>query len=120
PEIFSLGAPDIDRLRLVVDDVTDKARFLAFIQTIDGIDEFNGQIKFTLNKDGEVIQVAPGDMVPGLNLPTTPRLSAEEAVKAAFVAIGNEFAGTLARSTETSGKAAFVNPRGSGYSPITA
>jgi hypothetical protein len=29
--------------------------FLAFYQTLNGIDVFNGQIKFTLSKTGEVI-----------------------------------------------------------------
>src|SRR5207249_3223455 len=47
PEVFSLSASEIDRLRLVVDDVTDNAKFLAFNQTLDGIDVFNAQIKFT-------------------------------------------------------------------------
>src|SRR2546422_7771673 len=84
PEIFSLGNAEVDRLRLVVDDVTDHAKFLAFNQTLNGIDVFNGQVKFTLNKDGEVIQVATGDVVPGLNIPTVPRLTPEEVVKAAF------------------------------------
>ena len=119
PEIFSLGNAEVDRLRLVVDDVTDHAKFLAFNQTLNGIDVFNGQVKFTLNKDGEVIQVATGDVVPGLNISTTPRLTPEEVVKAAFVGIGSEPPGSLSTAPGTSGKIAFLNPRGNGYNPIT-
>src|SRR5262245_7551518 len=120
PEIFSLSAREIDRLRLAVEDVTDTARFLAFNQTLDGIDVLNGQIKFTLNKDGEIVQVATGDMVPGLNIATAPRLTPEDAVKAAFVSIGDPVSKALSPTPDTNGKVAFLNPHGTGFSPVTA
>jgi hypothetical protein len=120
PEIFSLTTREIDRLRVVVEDVSGSAQFLAFNQTLNGIDVFNAQIKFTLNKDGEIVQVATGDIVAGLNLATSPRLAAEDAVKAAFLSIGGQVPQALSRAPETSGKAAFLNPHGSSYSPVTA
>src|SRR5262249_15346306 len=65
---FAMSDPEVEGLRLLADDVTDSARFVAFNQTVGGIDVFNAQIKFTLNKNGEVVQVAAGDVVPGLNI----------------------------------------------------
>src|SRR5262249_33972571 len=49
PEVFSLKGSEIDNLRLLSEDVSDTAKFLAFNQTIDGIDVFNAHIKFTMN-----------------------------------------------------------------------
>ena len=120
PEIFSLSSADVDRLRLLVEDVAQDAKFLTFNQTLGGIDVFNAQIKFTLNKDGEIIQVATGDVVPGLNISTVPRLTAAQAVSAAFAAIATEAPAALTSVAQANGKPAFLNPRGAGYSPITA
>jgi Fungalysin metallopeptidase (M36)/Bacterial pre-peptidase C-terminal domain/Fungalysin/Thermolysin Propeptide Motif len=100
PELFGLNSAEIDRLRLIVDDVTNDAKFLTFNQTVGGIDVFNGQIKFTLNKSGEIIQVATGDVIPGLDISTTPRLTPDEAVKAASAGIGNPSTGAISRTPE--------------------
>ena len=118
--IFPFSPSEVDGLRLLGKDVTASATFLAFNQTLEGIDVFNAQIKFTLNRAGEVIQVATGDVTPGLSLSTTPRLSPEEAVRAAFDSIGGEAPGALSRVPEAIGKDAFLNPRGDRYRPITA
>jgi hypothetical protein len=120
PDIFSLPSSDIDGLRLAVEDVTANATFLAFNQTLNGIDVFNGQVKVTLSKAGEVVQVTMGNLVPGLNVGTTPKLNPEEAVKAAFTTIGLEQPASLAPAPGTAGKIAFVNPQGNRFSAITA
>jgi len=121
PEIFLLDRSEIDNLRLAVEDVSDTAKFVAFNQTLNGIDVFNGQIKFTMNGRGEIIQVTTGDVVPGLNLSTSPRLNADEAVKAAFLAIGIAQPGSLSPAPQPgTGHLAFLNPAGKKYSSITA
>jgi Zn-dependent metalloprotease len=56
--IFSFAGTEVDNLRLLIKDAAGEATFLAFNQTVDGIDVFNGQIKFTLSKAGEVVEVA--------------------------------------------------------------
>jgi hypothetical protein len=117
--VFSLDSSEVDNLRLLVDDATDTARFVSFNQTVGGIDVFNGLIKFTLSKAGEVVQVAAGDIVPGLQVNTTPVLSAEDAVKAAYAVAGSSLSGTLSRVQDVAGKRAYANPKGNGYSPIT-
>jgi len=118
--IFALSSNEIENLRLLVEDVTESARFIAFNQTVNGIDVFNGQIKFTINKDGQVIQVAAADVVPGLDISIIAALSPEAAVKAAFDAVGTALKSDLSLAPSAKGKTAFLNPNGPGYSPITA
>ena len=121
--LFPLTAPEIDGLRLVSRDESGGAVFLAFHQTLNGIDVFNGQIKFTLSKAGEVILVGADEVVPELSLSTQPRLSAEEAVSAAFEKC-RLAAPTLTAVQLAQGKRGFRNPfansRGEFLSPITA
>src|SRR5215831_19375061 len=119
PGVFAMSDSEIEGLRVLVDDATDNARFVAFNQTVNGIDVFNAQIKFTLNKNGEVIQVATGDVVPGLQVSASPRLSPEDAVKAAYKGINSDMNGALSRTARPDGKIAFVNPQGGGFSPIS-
>src|SRR5262249_43995018 len=88
--------------------------------TLDGIDVFNAHIKFTMNKQGEIIQVTTGDVVPGLTLSTTPRLKPDEAVQAAFLDLGIVQPASLSPATSPAGHFAFVNPAGKDYSAITA
>jgi uncharacterized protein (TIGR03437 family) len=109
----------VDGLRLVSKDDTGGAVFLAFQQTLNGIDVFNGQIKLTMNAAGEVIHAGADEVVPELNLSTTPRLSAAEAVSAAFEKTG--IAAPVLSSIELAeGRKGFRNPRGERFSPITA
>ena len=117
--IFPFTAAEIDGLRLVRKDVTPQATFVAFNQTLNGIDVFEGQIKFTLNPAGEVVQAATGDVTPELSLRTVPQLNAETAVRAAFRPIGAVAPATLTWVADPNGRVAFANPRGSRYSPIS-
>ena len=117
--IFPFAGAEVDNLRLLIQDVARDATFLAFNQTVDGIDVFNGQIKFTLSKAGEVVEVAAGDITPGLSLSTTPRLSLEEAVRAAFRAAAAGAPATLTPFADSNGKPGFLNPRGDRFNPIT-
>ena len=121
--LFPLTAPEIDSLRLVSKDDSGGAVFLAFYQTLNGIDVFNGQIKFTLSAAGEVIHAGTDEVIPELNLATKPRLSAEEAVSAAFAKTGLA-APALSAVALAQGKKGFRNPfgkpRGEPFSPITA
>ena len=118
--IFPFAAAEADTLRLLVKDVTAGATYLAFNQTVGGIDVFNAQIKFTIGKAGEVAQVAAGDVAPGLSLSATPALSPEEAVRAAYAAISLAAPAALSRAPDANGKVAFLNPRGDRSSAITA
>jgi uncharacterized protein (TIGR03437 family) len=88
--IFPLTAPEIDGMRLVGKDASSGAVFLSFNQTLNGLDVYNGLIKFTLNAAGEIVHAGADEVVPELNLPTQPRLSAEDALKAARLPAGTK------------------------------
>jgi Zn-dependent metalloprotease len=118
--LFALEATDSDRLRLAVRDVTPSATFLSFNQTVDGIDVYNGHVKFTLGKRGEVVQAGAGDVIPGLRLTTVPRLSAEEAVRIAMQSAGATVPTALPPAAGRGSGVAFANPQGRDFSPITA
>jgi len=98
--VFSFAQSEIDQLRLDVLDVTPGATHLVYNQTVNGIDLFQGQIKFTLSKTGEVIQVGSGEAAPGLATSTVPRLRPEDAELAARTASRAETAGKILRAPE--------------------
>jgi hypothetical protein len=111
---------EVDGLRVLGKDITKAATFLTFNQTIDGIDVFNGHIKFMLNNRGQIIQVATGDVAPGIRVSTTPRLGPEESVRKAFVLLNLNPPAELNRVSDVNGRVSFLNPGGSQYSSITA
>jgi len=98
--VFPFVQSEVDQLRLVVRDVTPEATYLAFNQTLNGIDVFQGQIKFTLSKTGEVIQVTSSEIVPGLNTSTVPKLRPEDAELKARSAARAETNGAFVRAPE--------------------
>ena len=118
--IFPFGPGELDGLRVVVKDVAGDATFLAFNQTLNGIDVFNAQIKVTLTKSGEVVQVATGDVIPELSTSTNPRLSYEQAIQRALRSSGSKAPVSLSRIFSPNRKVAFRNPNGARYSPITS
>ncbi len=67
---------------------------------VNGIEVFQGQIKFTLSKTGEVIQAGSAEAVPGLNVSTIPRLGPDQAETAARIASRAETSGKLLRAPE--------------------
>jgi hypothetical protein len=97
---FPFTQTEVDQLRLTVRDVTPEATHLVFTQTLNGVDVFEGQIKFTLGKSGEVIQVGCGDVMPGLVLSTAPRISLEDAETEARASVRAETRGTVLRAPE--------------------
>lgn len=98
--VFPFSQAEVGQLRLVVRDVTPNASHLVYHQTVNGIDVFQGQIKFTLSKTGEVLQVGSSEAVPGLNTSTVPRLRPEEAELAARKASRAETTGKVLRAPE--------------------
>jgi len=97
---FPFTQTEVDQLRLTVRDATPEATHLVFNQTLNGVDVFEGQIKFTLGKSGEVIQVGSGDVMPGLVLSTTPRIRPEDAEQEARASVRAETRGTILRAPE--------------------
>jgi uncharacterized protein (TIGR03437 family) len=118
--IYPFTSTELDNLRLVVKDTAGDAAYLSFNQTLGGIDVFNAQIKVTLTKAGEVVQVTAADVIPGLAVSIQPRLSDEQSAGAAMRAAGNQAPAALSHIPDQNGKTAFRNPHGANYSPITS
>ncbi len=117
--ILPFTAAEFDNLRLIVNDVTRDAVYLSFNQTLNGIDVFNAHIKVTLSKSGEIVQVAMGDVIPGLSAGTSPKLTHEEAVRVALRASGNKSLLAALNPIEVSDHAAtYRNPVRSKFNPL--
>lgn len=97
---FLFTQPEIDQMRLDVRDIAPEVTHLVYTQAVNGIEVFQGQIKFTLSKTGEVIQAGSAEAVPGLNVSTIPRLRPDQAELAARIASGAETTGNLLRAPE--------------------
>ena len=116
---FALTGTEIENLDLTVRDVTDRAVFLQFDQTVDGIRVFRGHVKISLNRAGQIVQAGMADVVPGVRVTTRPRLNAQEAVQFAFNTLGLEPpAELIALTSRQQGKMFFANPLGGQYNPI--
>lgn len=81
--LFLFDQSELNQLRLEVRDVGPTSTHLVYTQTLNGIAVFEGQIKFTLGKNGEVVQVGTGEAAPGLSTSTVPTLRPDEAELAA-------------------------------------
>jgi uncharacterized protein (TIGR03437 family) len=81
--IFPFSSREIDEMRTLMRDVTPEGTHLAFNQTVGGVDVFEGQVKFTLSRAGEIIQVASGGAAPEFSVSTTPTLQPPDAEETA-------------------------------------
>ena len=118
--LFPFSAAELAALRVIVKDVGANATFLAFNQTVNGVDVFNGHVKVALTKTGEVVAVSAADVIPGLQLATQPRLTAAMGARAALRACGLKGATEPTTVATPDGRIAFNNPQGARFSPITA
>ena len=119
--LFELTDPEIDGLRLVINDAAPSATFMAFNQTVNGIDVFEGQIKFTLTARQEVVQIAMAEVIPGLNVATNPSLASEAAVRLAINStVRSRDVRDLGPASVAGRKTSFRNPFGAAYSAVTA
>ncbi len=86
--VFRFSRAEIENLRLLVNKNDDGAVYLGFNQTVGGLPVFRGQVKVALNAAGEVVHAGVGDVAPSVSVPSSPRLSAQEAVRAAMELVG--------------------------------
>ena len=119
-DLFGLSDGDLEGLRLVGKDASSSGLvFLHFTQSVDGIDVYQGHVKVTLNKAGQVIQAGVGDIIPGLQLTAKPELSPRDAVQTAFRLLGLDPPTDLERLPSRQVRHTyFRNPTGEQYNPI--
>ena len=119
-DLFGLSDRDLEGLRLVGKDASSSGLvFLHFTQSVGGIDVYQGHVKVTLNKAGQVIQAGVGDIIPRLQLTAKPELSPQDAVQTAFRLLGLDPPSDLERLPSPQARYTyFRNPGGDQFNPI--
>ena len=122
-DLFQLEGNDIEGLRLVSRDALSSGRsILHFVQSVSGVDVYEGRVKIVLNAAGQVIQAGVGNIIPRLRTTTKPALSEQEAVLAAYKHLGiDRLSGELEPlPSEPSRYVSFRNPAGDRRNPVRA
>lgn len=83
-ELFPFSDAELTGLRLLRKETAHGLVFLRFNQTVNDVAVFQGLVRVVLNSQGQVVEAGADSVVPSLSLSTTPRLTPEEAVKAAY------------------------------------
>jgi Zn-dependent metalloprotease len=111
--LFALSDADVANLKLE-DEINDQGTtFLDYVQTVNGLKVFEGQVQVIVNKNGEVSSVREGFLVDRAPARRKASLSETKAIAKAFEYSGREvfpaFAEILAR-TSPSERSRFANP----------
>ncbi len=100
-------------LKLNHEDNDGPTKFLEYFQTVGGIKVFEGEVKVAISKNGEVLSVREGFLVPDRKTKVKPALYESAAIAKAFEYAGREvfpsFAETRSRSS-IGGQSTFTNP----------
>jgi Zn-dependent metalloprotease len=101
------------KLQLNHEDNDGPISFLEYFQTVSGIKVFEGGVQVAVSKNGEVLSVREGFLVPVRKMKIKPALKESDAIARAFEYSGAEvfpsFAETRAR-TSVGDSASFTNP----------
>jgi Zn-dependent metalloprotease len=100
-------------LKLTHVDDGGPVTFLEYFQTVSGIKVFEGQIQVAVNRNGEVVSVREGFVVPTQKMIGKPAIKEFDAIAKAFAYAGKDVIPSFAetRSRESQGdSAAFANP----------
>ena len=87
--LFALSEADVADLAVVNEDNDRGTTFLKYVQTIEGIKVFEGEVRVAVNKNGEVLSVSEGFLVSGLAVKLKGAMSEKKGIAKAF-----EYAGT--------------------------
>ena len=119
--MFGLTRREVRRLKLDNEDPDEGTTFLSYMQTIDGLSLFQGQVQVAVNSNGEVLSVMEGMVIPNGKVNTTPAMTEEAALAAAFGYAGREapdaFELTEARAARGN-RATYRNPLGENFDDI--
>ncbi len=111
--LFSLTGEAIAELKLNREDNDEGTSFLDYVQTIDGVKVFEGDVQVVVNRSGEVLSVREGFLVTGQQVAAEPALDEAQGIATAFQHAGRtvmpSFAETSARASRGD-RAAFANP----------
>jgi len=108
--MFSLAGAN---LQLTHEDNDGGTSFLEYFQTVNGIRVFEGGVQVAISKNGEVLSVREGFLVPARKIRVTPSLDESAGIAKAFEYAGRDvfpsFAETRTR-TRKGDSSSFANP----------
>ena len=120
-QIFGLKGGDIRQLELENEDPDGGVTFLNYVQTINGVKVFQGQVQVAVSAKGEVVSVMEGQIIPDGEIDVTPALTESEAITEAFKYSGRQVAGgfeTVEGHARAGDRAKFRNPLGPSFDDI--
>jgi Zn-dependent metalloprotease len=100
-------------LKLTHEDNDGPTKFLEYFQTVGGIKVFEGGVQVAVSKNGEVLSVREGFLVPVRKMKVKPALKETEAIAKAFEYAGSEVFPSFAEKgsrVSTGDSTSFVNP----------
>jgi Zn-dependent metalloprotease len=119
--LFALAESDIASLKVTREDNDRGTTFLDYVQTIEGVKVFEGQIQVVVNKHGEVLSVREGFIVDGQQVKLRPVLSEAEGIARAFEYAGRSVNASFKGSSEHAAitdMSRFVNPLNPTYEDV--
>jgi extracellular elastinolytic metalloproteinase len=119
--VFGLSVDEISKLKLQNVDNDEGTTFLNYAQTIDGLNVFQGQVQVAVNKNGEVLSVNEGMIIPNGRASAKTKLSEEQALLKAFEYGARQIATAPVLLEPRDGigdQAIFANPLGANFENI--
>lgn len=119
-QIFGLKGSDIRQLELENEDPDGGVTFLNYVQTINGVKVFQGQVQVAVSNKGEVVSVMEGQIIPDGEIDVTPALTESEAIAEAFKYSGRQASAfeTVEGHARAGDRAKFRNPLGPSFDDI--
>lgn len=108
--LFSLTGVSLE---LTNEDNNGPVTFLEYFQTVNGVKVFEGAVQVAVSKNGEVLSVREGFLVPAKKFNVEPSLKEADAIAKAFEYAGKDVAPSFAETRSRTSKgdsASFANP----------
>ncbi len=123
--LFALNETSVSNLKLNKEDNDQGVTFLNYTQTVGGVKVFEGDVRVVVNRDGQVLSVREGFLVPATQKLSRvkPALSEAEGIAKAFEHAGRNvlpsFAETRLRADQSE-SSSFANPLRPDYEEVTS
>ncbi|HYO98788.1 MAG TPA: M36 family metallopeptidase, partial [Pyrinomonadaceae bacterium] len=119
--LFALSAGGVEELKLNKEDNDEGTTFLSYVQTVDGLKVFEGDVQVAVNRNGEVLSVREGFVVSGQSVRLEPTLDEAQGIARAFEHAGRAVMPSLAETNGRSSKgerSSFANPLAAGNEDV--
>ncbi len=120
-DVFGLTSRAVNRLKLENEDNDEGTIFLVYNQMVGGVKVFQGQVQVAVNSSREVLSVMEGMLVPNSGVDTTPALTEQEGIAAAFRYAARQTSedfDLIADRASRGEQAKYRNPLGAGYEDV--